>query len=1078
MGGFGRGILIGLSAAVCAAAGRWCDAADVLRVPEVLPELEQRGSWRETLEDLASYRAPDSWLILGPVPDPDRKRFDQRGALEAERSDDWGKLNPRRWTRPADEESCEVDLSDLSVRKRDALVFAQTEVDWPVAGPALLWFDANAYAVVYVNNARVEYAKLQKRKHDPRVALYPVPAQMLRGRNIIKLKLAQTEERRVGLVFHLRLERNDLAYRERLLTKLRALYPAEAAGWRGAEALLELARRHEEAGNAKEALALCGKLSETFPDDSDAMAEVQAARQRLERPPDGKSEDGDAAWRAAGERFEALVKNAETVAADRVLREFAAYFPLSRQTGLALCLRGALRQDYGLSEGCQRFFERALREFGQDEEVRERCLRGLAFARSYHPETPEVAVRHELQLQVDAVRRQLTGGNAADAEAAVRSVDTLMRVSGDSILRVSDSLFTPRYAGVREYLRALLAHLGSEPLALYRKMTMQAAEQRYQAAKATGSVLDLEAAAWEHYLTPAAAKALNRAGNHYLDYGAYAQAAAIFRLLLRDYRAAGGTVQSRGDGAILGDLSEAVITAKLARALMRDGQASAAREALSSLRRHWAGAQLMAGGRLVTGAEYASNLEARLTWAALSASGTALAAESETFGGNTRRAGPGLLSPAPKPGATAWHAALAKSASAETAQRYWPEAEDKLFAHLQSYPIITGGRVVVSTLEGLQSVEWQSGQAVWKQAWSSSGSLSRDRFTGFPISCPTACNERVYLRVLAGDRTALRCYRAADGKLSWSTEAAAAHKKTVWLSDPLVAYGLAIAVFVREPPQEESGMGRGGYNLHGVAALDAETGEARWERPLATGVTGIRVFGDGRGGDKQYTLCRGSMQLGPPAADGGVVYAVTGLGSLAALNAFTGEVLWLSGYARLRVESVKEGNAGATPFLPRLVKLNARGPCSPVVADEVVVLAPKDAPGVLAFDRRNGQVRWSHDLLDCRFLAGACEGNVIAADSTVSALSLATGKAVWEFSLEGKRLLGQPGFSGGTLYLPLGNSLVLVDARTGKAVGNYAWDQKAGPLANLVVTGQGIAGVNAKYVSAIKAGDSVRPQEK
>jgi HEAT repeat protein len=56
-----------------------------------------------------------------------------------------------------------------------------------------------------------------------------------------------------------------------------------------------------------------------------------------------------------------------------------------------------------LSRECQPFFERALREFRLDEEDRRAAVRGLAFARNYRPELAGVPVRHELQLQVDAV---------------------------------------------------------------------------------------------------------------------------------------------------------------------------------------------------------------------------------------------------------------------------------------------------------------------------------------------------------------------------------------------------------------------------------------------------------------------------------------------------------------------------------------------------------------------------------------------------------------------------------------------------------------------------------------------------
>ncbi len=140
--------------------------------------------------------------------------------------------------------------------------------------------------------------------------------------------------------------------------------------------------------------------------------------------------------------------------------------------------------------------------------------------------------------------------------------------------------------------------------------------------------------------------------------------------------------------------------------------------------------------------------------------------------------------------------------------------------------------------------------------------------------------KKVYARALAGRRSAMQCFAADSGKIQWTTADMPEFKNAVWISDPLVAYGLCIACYL-----EPSDM-----NTHGVAALDANTGRLRWKHALATGSTGIEVQSD---------ILGSTMQLGPAAAAERVVYTQTGLGSLAALNAFTGEVIWLSGYPRI-----------------------------------------------------------------------------------------------------------------------------------------------------------------------------------
>ncbi|MGD0089695.1 MAG: hypothetical protein ABSE73_07225, partial [Planctomycetota bacterium] len=428
-------------------------AGGVCRMPADLPELEPHASWQESLEDLAALGVPDSWLFVSVPAAQAKKGFEQRSNLPAESSDDWRALNPAAWTRPKDEEGCEVDLAAILGRKRDTLVFAQTTVEWPAAGPALLWFDTFSRALVYLNNAPLDFAHTHRRRRERlKPQLCPVWVQMQPGKNILKLKLAPHDDRKFGFSFSLRLERNDLAWRERLLKRLCELYPDEASGWRGAEAQLELARKYEAAGQSKEALALYQKVREAFPKDEDYASEAAAASQRLLRAEKEQAGDSTLAWGTVKARVAALLNKGEAAPADRLLRAFAARFPFNRNTGAAVSTRGVLRLDYGWGRECQPFFERALREFALDQDDARDILDALALARSYRPELAEVPVGHELQLQVDAVRRQLTGGNAADIESAVRTVESLMHTNGEAVLRAGDSPFTPRYAGLREYL--------------------------------------------------------------------------------------------------------------------------------------------------------------------------------------------------------------------------------------------------------------------------------------------------------------------------------------------------------------------------------------------------------------------------------------------------------------------------------------------------------------------------------------------------------------------------------------------------------------------------------------------------
>src|SRR5205814_2808376 len=83
------------------------------------------------------------------------------------------------------------------------------------------------------------------------------------------------------------------------------------------------------------------------------------------------------AWSIAEEHFRAALNSGQTLAADRLMRDFAARFPFSEEAGLALCNRGGLRIDYACDESALPFYERALHEYSRNETVRTQGVRGL-----------------------------------------------------------------------------------------------------------------------------------------------------------------------------------------------------------------------------------------------------------------------------------------------------------------------------------------------------------------------------------------------------------------------------------------------------------------------------------------------------------------------------------------------------------------------------------------------------------------------------------------------------------------------------------------------------------------------------
>ena len=770
---------------------------------------------------------------------------------------------------------------------------------------------------------------------------------------------------------------------------------------------------------------------------SEAAAGFRWLLRRIETSP-SYGEQLNQIWTVTWAACEALANSGETTAVDELLRDFIAMYPdYYAGTGFALVYRGILREDFAQTLSSRPFFERAIREYPQASDNFRFAAPGLAFAKKYMPDRPVYATSDEAQAAVDVGVRLMRTGDPADIEKAMSKFGELIRSGSDSLIRISDSPYYPRLVGIREFVRAFIAALNDDARDVYLKTVASSSDAALRSAADHKDIPALEAVAAEYHFTAAAVNALNLAGNLYLDRGDSLQAVSAFRALAQQNQSSSG-------------VSGPMLAAKTARALFLSGQIASARAALAPFNGggEFAAQSFTLGGQTVTGAQFAQTLSQQIDRATVAQQKNPDAA-TETHLGNIQRRGPPAGSPALKPGEIAWVRPLAPSAAMDVARwRFVPDP----FVHLQPFPALSGGRAYVSTLESIQAIELDSGRAAWQQAWDSTGTLIPGRFTGFPINCPTVFEGKLYGRVLLGRRSALQCLAADTGKDLWTTVELPELRGVVWISDPLIAYGLCIACYL-----EPSDM-----NQHGVAAIDAVSGRLRWKHALATGATGIEVQGEAFGS---------SMQLGPPAADERIVYAQTGLGSLAALNAFTGEVVWISGYPRVHSGRWDSGNSGEgrSCIRPRILKLLSRGPVSPIVTPDTIVIAPKDAPGLIGFDRKSGAVRWQNELLDSPYLAGVCGNNVLTIGNTVRAIQIANGATAWEYALNGEAVFGQPGYSGEIVYLPTEDRLHLIDARSGKLQGTYPWDPRVGPLGNLAISGKEIVGVNTHYVAAIGA---------
>lgn len=150
------------------------------------------------------------------------------------------------------------------------------------------------------------------------------------------------------------------------------------------------------------------------------------------------------------------------------------------------------------------------------------------------------------------------------------------------------------------------------------------------------------------------------------------------------------------------------------------------------------------------------------------------------------------------------------------------------------------------------------------------------------------------------------------------------------------------------------------YRLQGrieyhVACYDVSSGALLWSRALISGQVSLNMFG------------RQSREFAaaPLLVHGERVLALTQLGALAALDLYTGDILWETLYDSLPLPRNEYGLD--SPSRPQRWNNSA-----PLVQGSVVLATPLDSNDLIAFDLESGALQWS---LSWRELLGGRSGN-------------------------------------------------------------------------------------------------------
>ncbi len=226
-----------------------------------------------------------------------------------------------------------------------------------------------------------------------------------------------------------------------------------------------------------------------------------------------------------------------------------------------------------------------------------------------------------------------------------------------------------------------------------------------------------------------------------------------------------------------------------------------------------------------------------------------------------------------------------------------------------------------------------------------------------------------------------------------------------------------------------------------LCSVDANTGKLKWKVYLCADPTRVMTM---------YGRPGGPLALGQPAVIGdGVVYAATGMGVVAAVDARTGGVRWLSRYPRSAVRVV-----AGDPRRGRITQYQPKGGWGggfPVLAGGRLFVAPADANELLLFDRRTGAILKQIPRGEFAWFAGVRNGAAVLVGKETAAVDVETGVFEWLMPTA-LDIHGMPVLSETALIIPTKGQVceIALDAPVVRRLHPVAGANVKLPLGNLV----------------------------
>jgi hypothetical protein len=199
-----------------------------------------------------------------------------------------------------------------------------------------------------------------------------------------------------------------------------------------------------------------------------------------------------------------------------------------------------------------------------------------------------------------------------------------------------------------------------------------------------------------------------------------------------------------------------------------------------------------------------------------------------------------------------------------------------------------------------------------------------------------------------------------------------------------------------------------------VACFDAATGIQQWR----TSVGAADTPAGGEGDEITHNLLTLVENR---------VYFNTNLGLVAAIDADTGAIRWITRYQRRTGKTFASSAAGPLHF--------DRGPSPCVYQNGLLIVAPSDTPAILALDADTGKPVWQQNQLpDALNLLGVVGNKLIVGGDWIASVDLPSGKTDWiwpESDRAGIRGMGRGVVAGNEIFWPSRNEIYVLDVKTG-----------------------------------------------